>query len=157
MHCILGANIRQPRTPSITDKSSRSILLDLNLSFQPHTLNLFNTPQALHWAYAFLYWTNAKAETPLGCIPEGDAAAPRGTKLPRKYACNKAIGQLSAKDIRGARKALAGLAHNVYRRAIINLDLAMTMLHEIAHALNVCYMGSRPESFFEGSFVAEHG
>ena len=161
---------------------------------------LLDTPQALHWAYAFLFGTEAKAETPLGFIPEGDAAAPRGTALPRQYACNKAIGQLSAKDIRRVRKALAGLANKchfqvrdmgnlgecaqspvndqyaliaiqggVYRRALlrhahtkrenalIDLELATTLMHEIAHALNICYMGSRLETFFEDSIVAEHG
>jgi hypothetical protein len=161
---------------------------------------LLDTPQALHWVYAFLYGTNTKAETPLGFIPEGDAAAPRGTELPRQYACNKAIGQLTAEDLKDVRKALAGLAHrchfevrdiaslgqnqqsdinkeysiitingSIYTRALqrqahteaenalIDLDLAVTMLHEVAHALNVTYMDNRLESFFEGSLIAEHG
>jgi len=136
----------------------------------------------------------------LGYIPEGFPCALPGTELPRQYACNKGVGQLSAKDIEDVREALAGLAHrchfqvrnikslgeteespvngeyslitikrstydrallrqthNASENALIDLDLAMTMLHEIAHALNITYMGNRLESFFEGSLVAEHG
>jgi hypothetical protein len=147
-----------------------------------------------------LYGTNAKAETPLGFISEGCVSAPPGTELPRQYACNKGIGQLTAKDIQDVREALAGLAHrchfqvlnigghgetephpsngeyslitingsiydrallrqthNATENALIDLDLAMTMLHKVAHALNITYMGNRLESFFEGSLVAEHG
>lgn len=177
--------------------------IDYNTAFRgPATLasRLLDTPQALHWAYAFLYGKNAKAATPLGFIPEGAPAPPRDIELPGQYACNKAIGQLTAKDLKEVREALAGLTHkchfevrdissigetaqssindeyslifikrDIYLRALnrqaynkaenalIDLELASTMLHEMAHALNICYMENRLESFFEGSIIAEHG
>lgn len=193
----------QPRIHPLFRKSQFLGNIDYDKVFRGPAIlatRLLNTPQALHWAYAFFYGTEAKAETPLGFIPDGDAAAPKGTQLPRQYACNKAISKLSTEDIREVRKALRRLAHkchfqvrdmeslgecvpspvndqyalitiqgNIYRRALlrhahtkrenalIDLELATTLLHEIAHALNICYMGNRLETFFEDSIVAEHG
>lgn len=177
--------------------------IDYNTVFRGPAIlasRLLDTPQALHWVYAFLYGKNTKAETPLGFFDEGAPAPPRDIELPRQYACNKAIGQLTADDLKEVREALAGLAHRchfevrdipsigeteqssindeyslifikrgIYLRALnrqaynktenalIDLELASTMLHEMAHALNICYMENRLESFFEGSIVAEHG
>jgi hypothetical protein len=198
-----GATNTQPDIHPLFRKSQFIGDIDYDTAFRGPSIlatRLLDTPQALHFVYAFLYGTNAKAETPLGFIPEGAPAAPRGTELPRQYACNKAIDQLTAEDIQDVREALAGLAHkchfelrdmesdgetaqwpenkqyslitikdSIYRRALlrqahteaenalIDFNLAMTMLHEIAHALNITYMGNRLESFFEGSLIAEHG
>jgi hypothetical protein len=41
--------------------------------------------------------------------------------------------------------------------ALIDLDLACLMVHEVAHALNVYYQRNQEEDFFEGSLIAEHG
>lgn len=193
----------QPNIHPLFRKSQFVGFIDYDTVFRGAAIlatRLLDTPQALHWAYAFLYGTNMKAETPLGFIPEGYASAPKEAEVPRQYACNKAIGQLTAKDIADVRKALAELAHkchfqvremascgeaeelstnegystisirgDIYRRALlrknynkkeralIDFDLAITMLHEIAHALNIYYMRNRLEDFFESSLVAEHG
>jgi hypothetical protein len=47
--------------------------------------------------------------------------------------------------------------HTKAENALIELHLAVTMLHEIAHVLNITYMGNRRGSFLEGSLFAEHG
>lgn len=201
-----GATKTQPSQPTIHPLFRKSQFIgdiDYNTAFRGPAIlasRLLDTLQALHWVYAFLYGQNAKAETPLGFMDEGAPAPPKDIELPRQYACNKAIGQLTAKDLKQVREALAGLAHRCHlqvrvmeslgeteqhpindeyslitikgatydrallrhthtkaENALIDLDLAMTMLHEMAHALNITYMDNRLEGFFEGSLVAEHG
>lgn len=43
------------------------------------------------------------------------------------------------------------------KRAMLDLDLATVLLHEIAHAVCFHFNGNRPEDFFEDSLVAEAG
>ena len=195
----------QPNIHALFRKSQFLGHIDYDTVFRSPSIlatRLLDSPQALHWVYAFLYGTNAHTDVPIGYIPPDFTVPLKGDAVPKQYACNKAVGQLSAKDIKDVRKALTGLAHkchfqvrdvgdgilgetavsdlnkeyaiisiddSVYRRALLrqsysvaenalfDLELAMIMLHEIAHALNFHYMRGRLEGFFEGSLIAEHG
>lgn len=69
---------------------------------------LLDTPQALHWVYAFLWGVNQLAE-----LPEGVECGDDANRIPRKYACNKGVGQLSAEDNTAARQHLIKLADNI--------------------------------------------
>lgn len=54
--------------------------------------------------------------------------------------------------------ALSRNSQTAEEAAMLDLNLAVTMLHEVAHALGYATMGSRAtEDFFETSLIAEHG
>jgi hypothetical protein len=75
---------------------------------------LLDTPQALHWAYAFVYGRNTFTAMPAGVKPDGCFKPPGGIdSVPMQYACNKGIGQLSAEDIAAVRGQLVDLADRV--------------------------------------------
>jgi hypothetical protein len=75
---------------------------------------LLDTPQALHWAYAFVYGRNTFTAMPAGVKPDGRSKPPGGIdSVPMQYACNKGIDQLSAEDIAAVRQRLVELADRV--------------------------------------------
>jgi hypothetical protein len=171
---------------------------------------LLDTPQALHWAYAFVYGRNTFTAMPAGVKPDGCFKPPGGIdSVPMQYACNKGIDQLSAEEIAAFQRQLVELADRVrfkvtkvrkkavsgeteanekpsdsdvhgydstifvsreiYRRALLwtstnqedtatmIFDIAIILLHEVAHALGNSLMGGHVEDFFEESLVPESG
>lgn len=165
---------------------------------------LLDSPQALHFMYAFFYGKNTDT-----ALPEDYFTREDHTFVPFEFACNKSITQLSTEDIGAVRQHLVDAAqyirfevafggdpnidgqaervkrsseddphdsciiriseklydHAMARRtkdtesaATIDFAVAIAMLHELAHALHIIYMGPRDvEDFFEDSLVAELG
>lgn len=165
---------------------------------------LLDSPQALHFMYAFFYGTNTDTALPEDYFRSEDHAF-----VPFEFACNKGITQLSTADISAVRQhllhaaqyirfevafggdpnitgeaecverpspdtphdsciiriseelydhAMAKDAEDSERAATVEFAVAIVMLHELAHALHIIYMGPRDvEDFFEDSLVAELG
>jgi hypothetical protein len=108
----------QPVIHALFQESQFVGISDYNTVFRRPTIlatRLLDTPQALHWGYAFIYGVNSFAARPAS-LHQSQHVRPLGgiNNVPMQYACNKGIDQLSAEDVANVRKHFVDLADCIH-------------------------------------------